>query len=155
MIKANTKEFILREKLIKLALLQYKKEYIHGSHGPDSFDCAGFVWYLYHEILNIDIYLNGFGLSTTTRIMTSEYGKLENSLNYIEVGDVLFFHCQSKKDNIPTSNNKYPGHCGIFLDNNYFIHCTRKYGGVVINSLKDEYWNERVVGCKNVISYIK
>ena len=24
-----------------------------------------------------------------------------------------------------------------------------------INSLKDEYWNERVVGCKNVISYIK
>ena len=21
--------------------------YVHGKHGPDTFDCAGFVWYIY------------------------------------------------------------------------------------------------------------
>ena len=58
-IKANTFENELRNKLIKLALLQQHKLYVHGSHGPDTFDCAGFVWYVYNDVCQINIYNNG------------------------------------------------------------------------------------------------
>ena len=168
MIKPYTKEDILREKIIKLALLQYKKEYIHGSNGPNSFDCAGLIWYVYNEILHINVYKNGKGQSTTTKIMTNPIGILttyeENNklkdLSIIKTGDILLFHRQSLKENKPTINNKYPGHCGIYLSNNYFIHCTKKTGYITIDRLNiNTYWYRKLVGVKNIVSdqktYIK
>lgn len=163
MIKKDIKNLkLLREKLIKLAILQLDKKYIHGAHGPDDFDCAGFVWYIYNEICKIDLYLDGYGLSTTTMMMTSKYGKLTlyeekssfKNLSLIKPGDILFFHRQAKLDNKPKPNNKYPGHCGIFLDNNNFIHCTSRVKKVVINSLDDDiYWRDILVGYKNIADY--
>lgn len=160
MIKENTNKLELRDKIIKLALLQHHKAYVHGSHGPDTFDCAGLVWYIYKEILGINIYENGFGLSTTTKIMTSNYGRLilfdeanlNKDLSLIKDGDIVLFHRQSLKDTIPKENNKYPGHCGIYLGNNRFIHCSRPKGKVIIsNFIKNDYWKKVLVASKNVI----
>lgn len=160
MIKAIN-ELLIREKIIKLALLQHHKLYEHGMHGPDTFDCAGFVWYVYHEILGIDIYQHGIGLSTTTKIMTSQYGNInyfeENStcknISIIKEGDILLFHRQSPKDIEPRCDNKYPGHCGIYLGNNRFIHAPRKKGYITINNFsKSEYWTKKLVASKNVIT---
>lgn len=160
MINPNIDELkILREKIIKLSLMQLEKPYIHGSHGPDSFDCAGMVWYIYNEVLGIDLYELGFGLSTTTMMMTSRFGKIilfdeseDKDLSLINSGDILFFHRQSKNDFIPTINNKYPGHCGIYLGDNSFIHCSGKYKVVSINNfIEDLYWRRLLVGSKNVI----
>lgn len=151
----------IRWELLILSLIQKDKPYVHGSHGPDSFDCAGLVWYLYKEILNIDLYELGFGQSTTTMMMTSRYGKITlyedcslfKDLSNLECGDILFFHRQSKSDNIPTINNKYPGHCGIYLKANYFIHCSGRYKKVTINNLdNDSYWKNILVGSKNIIN---
>lgn len=99
MIKTNNKEIELRYKIIKLALLQHHKKYVHDKNGPNVFDCAGLAWFLYKEILNINLYENGIGLSTTTKIMTNSFGELitydENSLvkdiNLIKLGDIVFF----------------------------------------------------------------
>ena len=159
-IRANTNENELRKKIINLALLQHHKPYIHGNHGPDTFDCAGLVWYLYYSIFNIDIYENGFGMSTTTKIMTSTYGTLtlfnENNINknikLIKKGDIVFFHRQSLDDNEPKIDNKYPGHCGIYLGNNKFIHCSRNKQKVIINTFNNDYWNKVLVASKNIIS---
>lgn len=169
MIKANTNELELRNKIIELALLQNHKEYVHGSHGPDTFDCAGLVWYIYKEILDINIYEDGIGLSTTTKIMTSNYGRLtlfdESNLNknleLIKSGDIVLFHRQSLNDIVPKEDNKYPGHCGIYIGSNRFIHCSRSKGRVVINNfLKSDYWNKVLVASKNIfeqsdLQYIK
>lgn len=162
MIKTNTNnELLLREKIIKFALQQYGSLYVHGKHGPDSFDCAGFAWFVYNEMCNIDIYKDGFGLSTTTRIMTSCYGKnnlydendLNKNIDIINSGDILFFHRQSIKDNKPRIDNKYPGHCGIYLSDNYFIHCSSKKEKVIIGYFKNNnYWKKVLVGSKNIIS---
>ncbi|MCI9279695.1 MAG: C40 family peptidase [Bacilli bacterium] len=139
--------------------MQYKKLYEHGKNGPDTFDCAGLVWYIYNEICNINLYYEGFGLSTTTKIMTSKYGKLtlfkENDinkdLNLIKNGDIVFFHRQSLKDNIPTENNKYPGHCGIYLGEQKFIHASMPKQRVVISDFsKNEYWLQVLVGSKDI-----
>lgn len=159
MINANTKEIELRYKIIKLALLQHHKAYVYGNNGPDTFDCAGLVWFVYNEILNINLYKNGFGLSTTTKIMTNDFGKLtlfeENNLNkdldLIKNGDIIFFHRQSLKSMVPNENNKYPGHCGIYLGNNEFIHCSGPKGKVVISNFeKNKYWKDVLVASKNI-----
>lgn len=159
MIKADTKEIELRYKIIEFALLQYHKTYVHGNNGSDTFDCAGLVWFIYNEILDINLYRNGFGLSTTTKIMTNELGKLtlfeENSLNkdlnLIKKGDIIFFHRQSLKDIMPKENNKYPGHCGIYLGENDFIHCSKGKDKVIISNLeKNKYWKDVLVASKNI-----
>lgn len=163
MINANFNEEILRDKIIRLALLQLNKKYKHGMHGKDLFDCAGFVFYIYNEILKIDIYNNGYGLSTTTKIMTSSYGKvllfkdgLNKDLSFIKKGDILFFHRQSMKDTMPKINNKYPGHCGIYLSDNYFIHCTKSKGKVIIDNLDNDIYLKKVlVATKDIISDYK
>ena len=159
MIKTITNEEKLREKIIELALKQHKKIYEHGKHGSNTFDCAGLVWYVYHEIFGIDIYKDGIGKSTTTKIMTSLHGELtlytENILNkdfsLIKEGDILFFHRQSLESTKPLEDNKYPGHCGIYLGNKRFIHAPRKLGHVAIHNFdKSEYWTKKLVASKNM-----
>ena len=156
MINTNsTDNYSIREDIANFGLEQIDKIYVHGKHGPEFFDCAGFVWYVYYNILGIDIYDDGYGLSTTTKIMTSKYGKItlfnENSLtkdfSLINKGDILLFHRQSLDDFMPRENNKYPGHCGIYLDNNIFIHCSRPKGRVILNSFKNsKYWRKVLIG---------
>ena len=150
MIKKDINE--LRDKIVKLAILQHHKLYKRGMHGPEKFDCAGYVWYVYHEILDINIYEEGYGASTTGKILTSCYG-INKTLENANKGDILFFHRQSKDEYETTTNNKYPGHCGIYLGNNRFIHCSGTKGKVVINDFsKSEYWNKVFVGSKDILS---
>lgn len=155
MIKTNN----IREEIVELSKLQYHKEYIHGHMGPDAFDCAGLVWYIYNEIFDINIFELGFGISTTTKIMTSTFGKItlfeeslkDKDLSLIKKGDVLFFHRQSLNDTIPRYDNKYPGHCGIYLGNKKFIHAKRNSKKVIINTFNKEYWLNKLVGFKNIV----
>lgn len=158
-IKTDTLE--LRKKVAELALLQYQKKYEHGKMGPDSFDCAGLVWYLYYTLFEINIFRNGgYGLSTTTKIMTTNYGRLSiykkyigKDLSLVGIGDILFFHRQSLSDIEPKEDNKYPGHCGIYLGYNNFIHASRPKGKVVISNFDNNtYWNDVLVGSKDIIS---
>lgn len=103
-------------------------------------------------------------LSTTTRIMTSSYGRLTlykelnkfKDLDLIKRGDILFFHTQSKEDSIPKFDNKYPGHCGIYLGEHKFIHASsRKKEVVLMNLDKHPHYTDTLVGSKDVISNIK
>lgn len=157
MIKAN--EDIILDKIIKLARLQYHKPYVHGKMGPDAFDCAGLIFYLYNEILGINIFEGGYGLSTTTMSMTSIYGKLTlykeeqafKDISLIKKGDILFFHRQSLDNHEPLNNNKYPGHCGIYLGNLKFLHASRSNHRIIINSFFNEYWKKVLVGSKSII----
>ena len=159
----SNKEMLLRNKIVELALMQHYKFYDHGKHGPDTFDCAGFVWYIYHEILGIDIYQDGIGLSTTTKIMTSQFGNINyfedgninKDLSIVNRGDILLFHRQSLDEFEPKKNNKYPGHCGICIGDNRFIHASSTKGHIAINSFeKSEYWVKKLVASIDIISNI-
>ena len=164
MIKANITE--LRNKIIELALKQKHKPYVYGEKGPDAFDCAGFVYYLYKKLLNIDLYETGIGKSTTTKIMTCKYGtityfeesSLNKNINLINKGDILFFHTQSKQDYQPLEINKYPGHCGIYLGDGKFIHCTtlHNHNQVIKTSFtKCKSLYKKLVAIKDIISTYK
>lgn len=156
MIKANNLDEY-RDKLISLALLQYGKKYVHGMMGPDTFDCAGFVWYVYKLVYGINIFQDGFGKSTTTMIMTSKYGnitlfnQLQKDTSLIKKGDIVLLHRQSLKDNEPKEDNKYPGHCGIYLGDNRFIHASGTEKKMVISSFNNKYWKDILVASKDVV----
>ncbi|MBQ9019434.1 MAG: C40 family peptidase [Bacilli bacterium] len=149
----------IKEYLVEVALKQINKPYEHTKHGPNSFDCAGLVWYIYNKVLGIDIYKDGRGKSTTGKIMTSSYGTIkiykENlkvlKSNEFKLGDILLFHRQALKETEPTPTNKYPGHCGIYIGNMEFIHCPKNKGIVLTNTLNNKYWNKKLVGKKNII----
>ena len=150
----------IREEILNLAIHQLNKTYEHGMHGPLSYDCAGLIWYIYDEIMHINLYKDGYGLSTTTMIMTSSYGKityfketcLNKNIKLIKQGDILLFHRQSLKENEPKEDNKYPGHCGLYLGEKKFIHCTKK-DNVHINILNnDSYWYKKLVASKNIFT---
>ena len=134
---------------------EYGKKYVHGKFGPDVYDCAGLVWFVYKKVLGIDILKDGYGESTTTRIMTSLYGELIRyetkikAIKLIKKGDIVFLHRQSLKDNEPRIDNKYPGHCGIYIGNNAFIHASGTEKRIVISNFNNEYWYKKLVGYKD------
>ena len=39
----------IRKQIVNLALSQYGKPYVWGGHGPDNYDCAGLIWYIYNN----------------------------------------------------------------------------------------------------------
>ena len=58
----------------------------------------------------------------------------------------------TKEEYEPKPDNKYPGHCGIYLGNKEFIHCPRSKKLVRIDNLKEgKYWISKLVGSKSII----
>lgn len=145
-----------RDDICNLALEHYHKLYAHGAFGPNEFDCAGYVWYVYNYLYGIDIFKGGYGISTTTMIMTSSYGVITlynndyKDISLIKKGDIVFLHRQSLNDNEPKVDNKYPGHCGIYLGDNRFIHASGTKKKVLINTFNNSYWLRKLVGSKNL-----
>jgi len=94
--------------------------------------------------------------------MTSDWGILtpileEDSQKNLKIkeimtGDLVFFHRQSLKANQPTADNYYPGHCGIYLGEDKFIHASRIIGQVAVNDFNETYWLDTLVGSKDIIS---
>lgn len=151
----------LRLKIVDYAMEQLNKNYVWGKVGPTEFDCSGLTWYVYKMVADIDINKDGYGVGDTTKQMTNNMGLLRlykeddsNKFAYlkdIKLGDLLFFHRQSLEDNAPSPNNRYPGHVGIYIGSNSFIHASSDAGKVVIsNFVDDQYWLEVMVGSRDI-----
>lgn len=95
--------------------------------------------------------------------MTNNIGKLtvykkddsnkKKYLNDINIGDILFFHKESLNDNSPLPTNRYPGHVGIYIGNNEFIHSSPDEGQIVITKIND-YWLNLLVGTRDILTGI-
>lgn len=152
-----------RQNIIDLAKLQLGKHYVWGATGPDEFDCSGLTFYLFQALFGIDINETGFGVGDTTKQMTNDIGILrqyqegdEKKIQYlkdIQVGDLIFFHRQSLDENQPTPSNRYPGHVGIYMGEQQFIHASSEDGKVVISQLND-YWLKVMVASRDLVSGI-
>ena len=155
-IKINN---LYRNNIKEYAITFINKPYKWASNGPDEFDCSSFTRYIYKELFNINIEKDGYGIGDTTKQMTSSIGKLKiykendqnKNINNINIGDILFFHRQSKKETTPTKKNRYPGHVGIYLGNNTFIHASSDAGKIIISNI-DNYWIKILVASKDIIS---
>jgi len=98
--------------------------YAWGANGPNSFDCSGFVRYVYAHF--------GVSLSRTTYSQINEGSYV--SRNDLQPGDLVFFGSGS------------PHHVGIYVGNNSYIHAPRTGDVVKVSSLtRSDYLSARRV----------
>jgi cell wall-associated NlpC family hydrolase len=100
--------------------------YRYGHVGPESFDCSGYVKYVFGNL--------GYELPRTSyeQYKKSQRIKAKNA----QPGDLVFF----------TTRKRAVGHVGIYLGNNQFIHAPGKGKTVTITSLDGPYYKRRLVG---------
>lgn len=106
-----------------------KYPYVYGTHGPNSFDCSGLVYYVYNQ--------HGINLPHTTKTDWTQYGAVITDTLQLQDGDVLLFGSSMSSLN----------HMGIYDSNGgYIIQALNSKRGIIreptlstwINSLS---WN--------------
>lgn len=106
-----------RQQLLTLAYSKIGCPYVHGDAGPTSFDCSGFVLWLYQQIHN----------SRPTEHYTVFQCRQGTRVNQDQIlpGDAVYFY----------GSTEPPGHVGIYLGNDKFIHAPHTGDVVKISGL--------------------
>ena len=122
---------VLREKFVAESKKYVGSPYVLGAIGPDKFDCSGLVYYCSRESIKKQLPRTAKALYNYCRIVPDKDK---------EIGDLLFFK---------TNNTAPITHVGIYIGNNQFISAISDgpNTGVIISSLKQEYWKPKYVAC--------
>ena len=106
--------------------------YVWATHGPYSFDCSGFTYWVIYNVTGKNIW---YGLWTQVSAGTPV------SRSNLQPGDLVFFQ------------NTYKAglsHVGIYIGNNKFIHAQNEATGVVISDLNSTYYGPRWYGAVRI-----
>ena len=127
---------LMREKFVAEAKKYVGSPYVLGAVGPDSFDCSGLVYFTAREAIKKQLPRTAKAIYNYCRIVPDKDK---------EIGDLLFFK---------TNNTAPITHVGIYIGNNQFISAISDgpNTGVIISSLKQDYWKPRYVACGQFIA---
>ncbi len=106
--------------------------YVWATHGPYSFDCSGFTYWVIRNVVGKDI---GYGLWSQVAAGTP-VGR-----GSLQPGDLVFFQ------------NTYKAglsHVGIYIGGDQFIHAENENTGVKISSLSSNYYSSRWYGAVRI-----
>lgn len=119
------------EKFLMTVVNYLGTPYKYGGTTRKGIDCSAFTQLIYKESFNIEI-----PRSTLQQI------KIGNPVSREELkfGDLVFFNTRRRQN---------PGHVGIYLWDNYFVHASTKYG-VTVSSMAEGYYDKRFVGARRV-----
>lgn len=111
-----------------------------GSNPSTSFDCSGFVYYVFKTAIN-------FAWSRTTAYQQwKNYGSPVSSSNLM-AGDLVFF-----TDTYSAGTNPNISHVGIATGNGTeFIHCAST-PGVALENLSNSYYKQHFYAAKRILS---
>jgi cell wall-associated NlpC family hydrolase len=118
--------------MVNYAMRYLGYPYVWATHGPNSFDCSGFTYWVVINVIGRDI-----GAGTWTQWGTGtpiQYGNLQP-------GDLVFFQ------------NTYTtglSHVGMYIGNDQFIHAENENTGVRISSLSSNYYSTRYLGARRL-----
>lgn len=113
------------------------KKYVHGTHGPNTFDCSGFTSYVYKQF--------GYNISPGSRMQYTQGTPVDRK--DLRKGDLVFFTSPKSGKNV--------GHVGIVWEVDHekgsfkFIHASIR--GVRIQEFEG-YYVPRYVGAKRIIT---
>ena len=93
------------ENIVSIATSKMGSPYRYGKSGPDSFDCSGFVYYVYKKVDKS---------IPRTSLQQSLAGK-KLKRQELQIGDIVVFD---------TANRGHINHSGIYIGNGNFIHAT-------------------------------
>lgn len=125
--KGTVSEQVLIE-IIKLLKTPYK----YGGTTEKGIDCSAFTQRVYANALKVQL----------LRSARDQYtmGDEINSREDLKFGDLVFFN---------TRRRVRPGHVGIYLGDNFFVHASTKLG-VTVSSLEQDYYNKRYMGGRRI-----
>lgn len=120
-----------REKVLFEVIKYLETPYKYGGSTQKGMDCSAFTLQVYQNSLSIEI----------PRSAREQYSTGEKvSQDELKFGDLVFFN---------TTKRSFPGHVGIYLGEDQFVHASRSLG-VTVSSLEDAYYKKRFVGARRV-----
>ncbi|MCL6099936.1 MAG: NlpC/P60 family protein [Bacteroidetes bacterium] len=120
-----------REKVLLEVIKYLDTPYKYGGNGGKGIDCSAFTKQVYENSLSLDL----------PRSAREQYRVGDEiSKDELKFGDLVFFN---------TTRRSYPGHVGIYLGENQFVHASRKLG-VTVSSLDEAYYSKRYIGARRV-----
>ncbi len=135
---ANYKNYInpdvpltFRERILLEVIKYLDAPYKYGGNTNKGIDCSGFTREIFLNTFSIDL-----PRSAKEQFMIGE--KVDR--DELEFGDLIFFN---------TSRRSIPGHVGIYIGDNQFVHSSRKLG-VTISSLNEKYYANRYYGARRI-----
>jgi cell wall-associated NlpC family hydrolase len=119
--------------VVRVAKKYKGAKYKWGGASPKGFDCSGFTWYVYQKATGLDI----------SRGVKAQWkrGRSVKKSKW-KPGDVVFFK--------NTFENGL-SHNGIYLGGDEFIHAENERTGVVISSLKSDYYRRHYAGARRLV----
>jgi len=121
-----------REKFIMTIIKYLDTPYRYGGNSLKGIDCSAFTLSVYGESM-------GGKLLRSAREQFTQ-GEVITSREELGFGDLVFFN---------TRRGAYPGHVGIYLYGNYFVHASTKKG-VIVSSLNESYYDSRYIGGRRI-----
>ena len=106
--------------------------YQYGGETRNGIDCSAFTQKVYGNSLNVY-------LPRTAREQYKTW-QIFDDTDELKFGDLIYFN---------TSTRYFPGHVGIYLDDNLFAHASSS-SGVIVSSLTNDYYSTRFVGANRV-----
>lgn len=120
----------LREKMLMEIIKYLDTPYKYGGNTLDGIDCSAFTQSIYKSVLLIN-------LERSARLQFKQGIEVDNK-DDLKFGDLVFFN---------TRKRVKPGHVGIFIQDNLFVHASSKRG-VTISSLDHNYYSKRFMGAR-------
>jgi uncharacterized protein YgiM (DUF1202 family) len=128
----NGKATLQGKKMIDYAMKYLGYPYVWATHGPTTFDCSGFTYWVTLKTLKQDI-----GAGTWSQSISGT----PVAFSDLRPGDLVFFQ------------NTYTwglSHVGIYIGNGQFIHDQNEETGVVVSSLTSTYYATRWWGARRI-----
>lgn len=123
-MKKNNDFSNIREQIISFAQTKLGSPYVWGATGPNTFDCSGFVGYVFQKAANVNL----------PRVSSSQATfKPKIASMDMEKGDLVFFE---------TTGKGRISHVGIYMGNRQFIHASSGRKRVTISSLDSSFYNK-------------
>jgi cell wall-associated NlpC family hydrolase len=120
-----------REKVLLEVIKFLETPYKYGGSTQKGMDCSAFTMQVFKNSISLDLPRS-----------TSQQYKIGDTIDKEELkfGDLVFFN---------TRKRSFPGHVGIFLGENKFVHASRSLG-VTVSSLDAAYYKKRYVGARRI-----
>jgi len=119
------------EKFLMTVVNYLGTPYKYGGNSRKGIDCSAFTQLVFQETFNLEI--------PRSTLQQLKIGKPVER-NELQFGDLVFFNTRRRQN---------PGHVGIYLWENYFVHASTKYG-VIVSSMAEGYYDRRYVGARRI-----
>ncbi len=131
-IHSNIKSSSKKERFLVELVKYLNAPYQYGGNSKDGIDCSAFTMQVYKKSFDIDL----------PRTAREQYknDKVFEDKELLKFGDLIYFD---------TSKIYFPGHVGIYLENDLFAHASAS-NGVIISSLNNYYYSDKFVGANRV-----